>query len=234
MINWFARNGVAANLLMMVIVFGGIASMMSIKVELFPQFSFDIVTITVPFRGAAPEEVEEQVVARIEEKVQDLDGIKKINSTATEGLGVVSVEVQKGYDVRKLLDDIKTRVDSIDTFPEETERPVIEEALIRREVMAISLRGNTDEKTLKRLAEEVREDLLSLPLDYPAGGRFQRTFAKLGELDPGGAFREFLVGNSTISQVDIIGVRDYEIGIEVSENALRRHGLAFADVVRAV
>jgi len=201
MINWFARNGVAANLLALVIVFGGLVSMLSVKVELFPQFSFDTVSVRVPFRGAAPEEVEEQVVTRIEEKIQDLDGIKKIRSTATEGMGVVNVEVQKGYEVRKLLDDIKTRVDSIDTFPEETERPVIEEALIRREVMAISLRGDTDEKTLKRLAEEVRDELLAT-----------------GE----------------VSQIDIIGVRDYEISIEVSEADLRRYGLTFADVTRAV
>ncbi|MEO0794204.1 MAG: efflux RND transporter permease subunit [Verrucomicrobiota bacterium] len=201
MINWFARNGVAANLLALVLVLGGLFSMLNVKIELFPQFSFDTISIRVPFRGAAPEEVEEQVITRIEEKIQDLDGIKELRANAIEGVGVVTVEVQKGYDVRKLLDDIKTRVDSIDTFPEESERPVIEENLIRREVMAISIRGDTDEKTLKRLAEEVREDLLAT-----------------GE----------------VTQVDIIGVRDYEISVEVSETALRRYGLAFEDVVRAV
>lgn len=201
MINWFARNGVAANLLMMIIVVGGLASMMSIKVELFPQFSFDTISVRVPFRGAAPEEVEEQIVKRIEEKIADLEGIDELNSTSVEGVGTVTVLVAKGYDVRKLLDDIKTRVDSINTFPPDAERPIIQENLIRREVLAISLRGDTDEKTLKRLAEEVRDDLL-------ATGR--------------------------VSQVDIIGVRDYEIGVEVTEDALRRYGLTFNDVVQAV
>lgn len=201
MINWFARNGVAANLLMFVLVLGGLASMATMKVELFPQFSFDTISVRVPFRGAAPAEVEEQIVKRIEEEIQDLDGIKEMTSTAIEGFGVVTVEVDKGFDVRKLLDDIKTRVDSINTFPPESERPIIQENLIRREVMAISLRGDTDEKTLKRLAEEVREELLA---------------------------------TGKISQVDIIGVRDYEIGVEVTEEALRRHGLTFNEVVQAV
>jgi len=201
MINWFARNGVAANLLMFIILLGGAASMMTIKVELFPQFSFDTISVRVPFRGAAPAEVEEQIVKRIEEEIQDLDGIKEMKSTAIEGFGTVSVEVEKGYDVRKLLDDIKTRVDAINTFPPDSERPIIQENLIRREVLAISLRGDTDEKTLKRLAEEVREELLA---------------------------------TGKVSQIDIIGVRDYEIGIEVSESDLRRHGLTFNDVVRAV
>lgn len=234
MINWFARNGVAANLLMLVLIFGGIAAVYRIKVELFPQFSFDTISVSVVFRGAAPEEVEEQVVARIEEKIQDLDGIKEMTSSSVEGVGAVYVEVEKGYDVRKLLDDIKTRVDSINTFPEESERPVVEELLIRREVMAISLRGDTDERTLKRLAEEVRDDLLDLPYDYPAGGRLQRVGEELKQFNLGEALRQFLVGNSDITQVDILGVRDYEIGIEVSEDALRRYGLTFGEVTSAV
>ncbi len=201
MISWFARNGVAANLLMLILVVGGMASLMRVKVELFPQFSMDMITVRVPFLGAAPEEVEEQINIRIEERIQDLEGIKELRSTANEGLGMVTVEVERGYDVRELLDEIKNRVDAIDTFPEEAEEPTIEEVLIRREVMAVSLYGGTDEATLKRLAEEVRDELLAYP---------------------------------NISQIEIIGVRDYEIAIEVSEEALRRHGLTFNDVANAV
>ncbi|WP_309396487.1 efflux RND transporter permease subunit [Cerasicoccus maritimus] len=233
MINWFARNGVAANLLMFILVLGGLASMATIKVELFPQFSFDTITVRVPFRGAAPAEVEEQIVKRIEEEIQDLDGIKEMTSTSIEGYGTVTVEVDKGYDVRKLLDDIKTRVDAINTFPPDSERPIIQEDLIRREVMAISLAGDTDEKTLKRLAEEVREDLLALPIAY-GGTRMERVKRELNDFNLWAAFQQFIVSNSSISQVDIIGVRDYEISIEVSEDALRRHGLTFNDVSQAV
>ncbi len=202
MINWFARNGVAANLLMLIICVGGLASMFfSTKVELFPQFSLDTITIRVPFRGAAPEEVETNVVKRIEERIQDLEGIKKITSSAIEGQGLVYVEVDTDYDARKLLDDIKVRVDAIDTFPEETEKPVVEEMLIKREVVAVAVYGQAGEADLKRLGEEVRDELLMLP---------------------------------GITQVEISGIRDYEIAIEVSEDALRRYGLTFEDVVQAV
>lgn len=201
MIRWFARNGVAANLLMLVIVLGGLASIYSIKVELFPQFSLDRVLVSVPFRGASPEEVEEQIVKRIEEEIQDVEGIKEIISTAVEGLGSVSVEVEKGYDPQQLTDDIKSRVDAISTFPVDAERPIVQEILIKREVMGVVLYGDADERTLKELAERAREDILALP---------------------------------GITQVEVDSVRDYEIAIEVSEQALREFGLTFDDVLRAV
>lgn len=164
MIKWFANNGVAANLLMLIICGGGLASMFfKTKIELFPQFSLDTITIQVPFRGGAPEEVEVNVIQRIEERIQDLEGIKKMTSTAVEGRGVVSLEVDQGYDARKLLDDVKVRVDAIDTFPEETEKPIVEELLIKREVIAVAIYGDTDERTLKQLSEEVRDDLVAIP-----------------------------------------------------------------------
>lgn len=201
MIAWFARNGVAANLIMFIVFAGGLASLFTIKVELFPQFSLDAITITVPFRGAAPEEVEENICLRIEEKIQDLEGIKRIRSSAQEGVGIVTVEIEKGYDSRRLLSDIKARVDTIDTFPIDAGTPIVEEVLIRREVLAVVLSGNLNEHELKTLAESVRQDLISIP---------------------------------GITQVDIRGVRDYEISIEVSEEALRRHQLTFDAVVAAV
>jgi len=125
MIAWFARNGVAANLLMMIIVVGGIASLVTIKRELFPQFSTDRIVVRVPYLGAAPEEVEEGVILRVEEAIQAVDGIKELTSTAQEGFGTITAEVRKGMDVSKVKDDIKARVDAITTFPAETERPIV-------------------------------------------------------------------------------------------------------------
>ena len=124
MIRWFARNGVAANLLAFIIIVGGLLTLRSVKEELFPEFSLDMITIRAPYLGAAPEEVEEGICVRIEEKIQDIDGIRKLRSVAAEGMGGVTVEVARGYDARYLLSDIKSRVDSIDTFPEEAEEPM--------------------------------------------------------------------------------------------------------------
>ncbi len=162
-IAWFAENRVAANLLMFSIFAAGFFSLQKVKMEVFPEFSSDTISISVSYLGAAPEEVEEGVCIRIEEAIQDLEGIKKITSTASEGVGSVSVEIQTGEDTRKLLDDIKSRVDAISTFPNETEKPVIQELLIRRQVINVAVTGNTDEKSLKGFAEQVRDEISDLP-----------------------------------------------------------------------
>ena len=201
MINWFARNSVAANLLMVFIIVSGIIALFNVRGETFPELSLDMVNVEVPYLGAAPEEVEEAVCIRIEEAIQGIDGIKQITSTASEGMGTVLVEVELGSDTRTVLDDIKNRVDAIDTFPEETEKPIIREMLARNQVIDVAISGQTDEFTLKALAERVRDDLSAIP---------------------------------QISQVELVSARPYEISIEVSELALRRYGLTFDDVARAV
>ena len=201
LISWFAHNGVAANLLLIVIVVVGAVTIPGLKKEIFPEYAIDMVTVSVDFRGGTPEEVEESVCVRVEEAIQDLDGIKKISSTAAEGGGTVTVEVLAGYDSRKLLDDIKSRVDSIDTFPDETEKPVVQEVLNRRQVINVSLSGDAEEKVLKRLGERVRDEIMDL---------------------------------EGITHADLENARDYEISIEVPEDALRRHNLTFDFVAQAV
>ena len=162
-IDWFARNSVAANLLMVFIIVSGAFSAFSVKQEVFPEFSLDMVTIEVPYLGAAPEEVEEAVNVRLEEAIQGIDGIKQITSTASEGSGSVMIELDLGADARKVVDDVKSNVDAISTFPDETEQPIIREIRSRRGVIDIAVSGMADEVTLKRLAERVRDDLAALP-----------------------------------------------------------------------
>jgi multidrug efflux pump subunit AcrB len=200
-IAWFARNTVAANLMMVVIMAGGLIAAFTVKREVFPEFDLDIITVTVPYLGAAPDEVEEGVCVRVEEAIQGLDGIKRVTSTAAEGRGTVRVELELGADARKVLDDIKSRVDAIDTFPEQTEKPIIQELTNRRQVINLAVWGDADTKALKRLAERVRDEIASTP---------------------------------GISQVELANAPPYEISIEVSENTLRRHGLSFDFVARAV
>jgi multidrug efflux pump subunit AcrB len=162
-IAWFARNGVAANLLMALIIVGGLLSMRSVKVEVFPEFDLGLITVTVPYLGAAPEEVEEAVCVRIEEAVQGLDGIKEITSVASEGVGNVTIELTLGADAREVLDDVKARVDAINTFPEETEKPIISELSNRRQVVYVAVAGDVEEKTLRHVAENVRDELQQIP-----------------------------------------------------------------------
>ena len=163
MITWFAENGVASNLLMVFIIVAGLLSLTTLNSEVFPEFSADQISVTIAYPGAAPEEVEEAVVQRVEEKIQDLDGIKEINSTASENLAMVMIEVTEGTPVDRLVSDVKSRIDAIDTFPEDTEEPVIEELVIRRQVINVAVSGDAEERTLRAIAERIREDLLALP-----------------------------------------------------------------------
>ncbi|HEX6201716.1 MAG TPA: efflux RND transporter permease subunit [Thermoanaerobaculia bacterium] len=201
LIAWFADNGVAANLLMLTMVAAGLLVLPTIPLEVFPEFSADLITVRVPYPGAAPEEVEEGVVIRVEEAVQDLEGIGELRATAAENAGTVTIELAPGADAERLLADVKARVDAIDTFPEEAEQPVIQEVLVRRQVINVAVSGDTDERTLKRLGERVRDEIVALP---------------------------------GITQVELAGARPDEIAIEVSEEALRRYGLTFAEVADAV
>ncbi|TDI47342.1 MAG: efflux RND transporter permease subunit [Acidobacteria bacterium] len=164
-INWFARNPVAANLIMVLIIGGGLVSLFggSIVQEVFPEFAIDLITIQVPYPGAAPEEAEEAICLRVEEAVQGLNGIKKLTSRARENIGVVTIHVESDADSRKLLDEVKARIDAIDTFPDETEKPIIQELTNRRQVIDVAIYGNTDELSLRHLAERVRDDLAALP-----------------------------------------------------------------------
>lgn len=162
-VDWFAKNSVAANLLMILILGGGLFMIPSIRMEVFPEFSADMINVSVVYRGAAPQEVEEAVNVRIEEAVQGLEGIKRVTSTASENRGTVSIEAINGTDVRKLLDDVKARVDAIDTFPDETEKPVITEVIPRRQVINIAVSGQANERTLKVIGEQVRDDISSIP-----------------------------------------------------------------------
>ena len=164
MISWFANNPVAANLLMAIILGLGLWSMLElVPLEVFPEFERDTVTIDVRYRGATPAEVEEAVVVRVEEAIADLPGIEEIVSSAGEGSGEIRVDVDKGYEPRELLDDIKNRVDAISTFPDDVERPRYKVVEFRREVISVVVAGALPEADLRKLGELVRDDLTALP-----------------------------------------------------------------------
>ena len=164
MIAWFARNEVAANLLMIIIIAIGAWSLLDrIPLEVFPEFERDVVTVSMTYRGATPAEVEESLVIRIEEAIADLDGIKEIISNANEGVARIRVELDKGHDPRALLDDIKTRVDAISTFPDDVERPTYSVVLFRRGVINVMVSGDLPEAELRTLTQQVRDDLSALP-----------------------------------------------------------------------
>jgi multidrug efflux pump subunit AcrB len=163
MIAWFARNHVAANLLMISILLLGVLSIKtSIPLEVFPSFESDVVNVKVSLRGATPSDVEQGVAIRVEEAVQDLIGIEKITSISTEGSASIRIEADNGYDVRTLLSDVKSRVDAINTFPGEAEKAVISVQQYRRDVIDVTISSKHGEREIREFAEQVRDDILRL------------------------------------------------------------------------
>lgn len=162
-IAWFAHNAVAANLLMAGLVAGGIWSAMTITKEVQPQIVLNSVTVTVPYRGGTPTDVEQGVLIKIEEAIEDIEGIDEVVSTAREGSGTVRIDVLTDYDVLEVLDEVKNAVDSIATFPAETERPIYNRPSFTREIIYVSVFGDVPERTLKEVARELRNEIVALP-----------------------------------------------------------------------
>jgi len=163
LISWFARNSVAANLLMAILLVGGLYTVFTIKKEIQPRIETNFVTINVPFLGATPLDAEEGVVIKIEEAIQDIEGIEEIISTAGRGFGRVSVEVHADYEVTEVMDEIKNRVDAISTFPDNTEKPVISRTQFQQQVVMVTVYGEVNERTLKEYAKQVRNEIVTLP-----------------------------------------------------------------------
>ena len=163
LISWFARNAVAANLLMAILLAGGLYTVFTIKKEIQPRIETNYVNINVPFLGATPADAEEGVVIKIEEAIQDIEGIEEIISTAGRGFGSVSVEVHADYEVTEVMDEIKNRVDAISTFPDNTEKPVISRTQFQQQVVMVTVYGEVTERTLKEYAKQVRNEIVTLP-----------------------------------------------------------------------
>jgi multidrug efflux pump subunit AcrB len=155
-----ARNSVAANILMVVLLVGGALKIKSIKQEVFPEFDLDLILIQVPYPGASPSEVEQGVSLALEEAVRSLDGVEEVRTTNSEGMATVAVELLLGTDPEEALNDIKASVDRITSFPEDIEKPTIFRASNRFEVISLVIHGDLDERTLRALAEKARDELL--------------------------------------------------------------------------
>ena len=161
-IAWFAENHVAANLLMLFLLVAGIFTGVTMKLEVFPETELDIISVITTYPGASPAEVEEAILRRIEEPVAGLAGIERIDSLAREGFGTVTIEVMKGWDVKKLLDEVKSEVDRITTFPEEADKPEVRALTRRSRVIKVAVFGAASEATIKHLAEKIQDDITNL------------------------------------------------------------------------
>ena len=162
-IPFMARNGVAANLLMIFLLLAGIYAYGEIVQEVFPESSLDTVQVSVDYPGATPDEIEQSIISSVEEAVEAVEGVSTIKSTASEGRGVVNVELESGSNIPRALDDIKSEVGRIQTFPAEANEPDISELTNRQVVLRIALFGDLAERSLKQTAIDLEDRISALP-----------------------------------------------------------------------
>ncbi|HPF24106.1 MAG TPA: efflux RND transporter permease subunit [Hyphomonas sp.] len=160
---WFARNAVAANLLMIVCFVGGVFGYTAMEREMFPVVAVNGATVSVAWPGASPQDVEEQIVTRIEEAVADIDGLKRVTSTSAEGSGFVNIEGRDDINMIKFLDEVKLRVDQINNLPQAAFQPQVTRWEQRDSFMGLAIHGKVEGRELKRLADRVRDDIAQLP-----------------------------------------------------------------------
>ncbi|WP_062260290.1 efflux RND transporter permease subunit [Endozoicomonas arenosclerae] len=162
-IAWFANNSVAANLLMIMIVVAGLMTAFTIKKRMFPDFAVNTVQVEVIYPGAGPEDVEQGVLVKLEESLRDISGIKKVVSITWEGYGRLRVELESGYEIDQLYDDVKTAVEGVTNLPTEAEEPTVTKLEQNEQVLYISLYGDMDRISLQRMAQTLQDELLTLP-----------------------------------------------------------------------
>lgn len=162
-IRWFILNTVAANLLMVFIIIAGIFTLSRLRMEVFPDITIPIINVSVVYPGASPEDIEESICVKVEEQVQGINGLKRITSSSNEGYGSINIEVENGYDIDEVKDEVKSQVDAITSFPDDAEKPTIRSFDGQPEVITIAVHGQVDEASLLDIAEKVRDEVSELP-----------------------------------------------------------------------
>ncbi|WP_438985391.1 efflux RND transporter permease subunit, partial [Aequoribacter sp.] len=175
-ITWFIHNRVAANLLMMILIAGGTLALPQLYLEEFPEVEVDAVSIRIPYLGAAPQEVESAVCIRVEEALEGTEGVDTVRSTAAEGMCSILAELVEGVDRTKVANDIRSKVDAIDSFPAETERPITSEITVTANVLHLVVYGDTTELGLQALTQTIRDDIAALPGVSQVDMNFNRDF----------------------------------------------------------
>ena len=162
-IRWFILNTVAANLLMVFIIIAGIFTLSRLRMEVFPDITIPIINVSVVYPGASPEDIEESICVKVEEQVQGINGLKRITSSSNEGYGSINIEVENGYDIEEVKDEVKAQVDAITSFPDDAEKATIKSFDGQPEVITIAVHGYVDEVSLLNIAEKVRDEVSELP-----------------------------------------------------------------------
>ena len=231
-IHWAIRNSPAMNMILIASLLVGAISMIVMRREVFPEFALEILLVSVPYPGATPEECEDAICEKVEAAVSGVDGIKKYTSVAREGSGFLVIELNADVkDVQKVLNDIRSQIDQIQSFPDSVEDPEVRQIVFKIPAISIGIIGPPGNELdplvrqtqLRELAESTRDDILQLEPTKPTN-LFRRMFHVL--IAP--------PGRNAISTADIIAARDYQVDVEIAENRMRNFGLSLEQIAQLI
>lgn len=227
-IRWAIGNSPAMNTILIATMLIGGFSLIGMRREVFPEFTLDIVLVSVPYPGASPQEVEEGICQKIEEACQTLTGIRKQTAIAQEGAGFLVLELEAGTDVQKLLNEVRSEIDQIPSFPELAEDPEVQEITFRMPAIKIGVIGPNDNSLdsrikLRELTEQVRKELLQEPM-APPRGIFRKMLSAVGGSSE----------KSGVTSAEVLAAANYQIDVEISEDTLRQYGLSLRQVAQII
>lgn len=156
-------NRVAANLLAVLMIVAGLVALQILNVRIFPKIELNAISITVPYPGATPNEVETSIIKPIEERLEGLEGVRRITGLAAKNIGSVIIDLEAGAEMDEMLDEVQTEIDRITVFPQEAEEAQVVEADFEELVAQIVIHGEVPTQKLKGIADRVREDIADLP-----------------------------------------------------------------------
>ena len=228
-IAWFARNHVAANLLMFVIVLTGIISALTIRTQITPDLEADRITIDIPFPGASPGEVESGVISRLEEAIRDIEGIEQMRTYSRKSMGTMRLDLESDAEIQVVMDEVKIAIDRISSFPSSIEKPIIYRAQPQVGAINIQVFGELDERSMKEFTELVRDEILSLTSVTKAELRGARPYEIAIELKEE-KLRQYGLTLSAVAQAIRRSSLDLPAGVIQSDSGdilLRTEGLAY-------
>ncbi|MEE2640006.1 MAG: efflux RND transporter permease subunit [Planctomycetota bacterium] len=233
LIQWSIKNSPAMNTLMISSLIVGLVSLMLMRREVFPEFELEIIVVTVPYPGASPEDIEEGICQKIEEKLSALKGLKKMTSVAREGAGYLVLELNANIkDVQKVLNEVKAEIEQITEFPEFAEEPDVQQITFRTPAIKLGIiapnREDRDpllaERELREITEQIRTELLQLPPPPPSN-----PIAGMVGLFSGASGKR-----TAISSVSIVAEKSFQIDVQVKEEKLREYGLTLQQVAQVI
>ena len=231
-IHWAIRNSPAMNTILIASLVVGAISMIVMRREVFPEFALEILLVSVPYPGATPEECEDAVCVKIEAAISGVDGIRKYTSIAREGAGFLVIELNANIkDVQKVLNEIRSQIDQIQSFPDSVEDPSVRQIVFKIPAVSVGIIDETGDYLdpltrqiqLRELAESTREDILQLEPTKP-DSFFRRMFHSL--IAP--------PGRNAISTAEIIAARDYQVDVEIAEDRMRNFGLSLEQIAQII